>query len=407
MKKLFIPIIVFALLIPGHAQSRSSTASQIGSVDNQFCSRKSITDVASELTRNWGERHQRLVEQATTGGMLTAYGLVVESNQTAVICRISFRNRTVEYPSHRVELNNVDFRYSEPDGKPQLEPITLPMTGFAPHGNISLIWERLFIDGKTYRSILETKAETDPAYAVVVSEVIGRPAGAENAIWEPNTFCEMLNATNLPPSVMEWAEKAGQVKGSGLAAKETPSWLPATDWTVSNLKVVSSIPFQSVICSANVSYNANRFGGKSVPIEIRGMSYKIWGNDDASQLYVEPHRWPTLAEVNDPENAFNRALVVNGRTLEQDTAAKRQKDAASGKPSNVLEALGQAQAQANAETEDYLKKQGVDVDAIKRAEDEETRKYAEPCRRNGGTWGRPSDKYGNEGRLGCYYPTGE
>ena len=99
-------------------------------------------------------------------------------------------------------------------------------------------------------------------------------------------------------------------------------------------------------------------------------------------------------------------LYIDGQPYNQWVDANGGKSA-QPKPRNVAEALSQHQAKASKEAEEYARSQGIPVDAIKRADEEETRKYAEPCRRNGGTWGRPRDKYGNLGRLGCYYPTGE
>ncbi len=135
------------------------------------------------------------------------------------------------------------------------------------------------------------------------------------------------------------------------------------------------------------------------------MSYKIWGNDDGSQIYVATHDWPDEKGLQIADNAFNRAFVVNGRNFEQDWAAKRQAEA--GQPKNIIEALAQAQGAYNSQVEAYLRQQGVPIDQIKATEAEQTRKYAEPCRRNGGTWGYPTRNGAITGQLGCYYPTGE
>jgi hypothetical protein len=124
-------------------------------------------------------------------------------------------------------------------------------------------------------------------------------------------------------------------------------------------------------------------------------------------MYIETHRWPNATQQKDPENVFNRSWVVDGETFQQAWAKNKQAAQESGAPRNVLEAFGQLQEQANAELEERLKKEGIDVDALKRAEAEQTQKYSEPCRLNGGTWGRLKDKNGNQGRLGCYYPTGQ
>ena len=99
-------------------------------------------------------------------------------------------------------------------------------------------------------------------------------------------------------------------------------------------------------------------------------------------------------------------MYIDGQPYKQWTAANSSKPA-QPKPRNVIDGLANKQAAADKQAEDYARSQGVPVDEIRRAEDENTRKYAEPCRRNGGTWGRPTDKFGNQGRLGCYYPTGE
>lgn len=373
--------------------------------DDQFCNRGKITSAAAQLTRSWGERYnQQLVEQAAKVGW-SGRGSVVRANSSEVICRITFKSVTSTLPSHRVELRGLDFRYKASDG--QLEAMTLPLSGFDPRTSIAAVWERLFVDDRSFRSMLEEKAEHDPAIATTVSEIIGRPKGAENETWDPDAFCPAITALTAATSIIRWAEATNQVRSTGLTPKETPTWLPATGWKIGNFKVVSSIPFQSVICSSDVAYTANTFDGKHIPMEIRGMPYKVWGNDDGSQIYAEVHDWPTEAQQKDGTDAFNRAWVVNGQTFEQAWAQKRQKADAAGGPKNVLEALGQKQSAYNEEADAYARSLGFDVDAMKRVEDQETRKYAEPCRQSGGTWGRPLDRYGNPGRLGCYHPTGE
>ncbi len=409
MQKSIVPFIVFALATLGQTQSERAVVFDRGSFDAQFCDRTNVTDVAAKLTRDWGERYQQSwVEKVAEPGLMVVRGEVVQLSKSEVTCRMSFRNVIANIvPARRLELRNIDFIYSQASGQPQLTAITLPMTGIDERGAILAIWERLLVDGQTMRSIMEAKAEADPKVAALVAEIIGRPKGTEGKAWDPDGFCAMLNATNLPPAILSWAEETGAIKDTGLVSAETPRWLPATNWQVANLKAVSSIPWQSVICSARVSYTANMFGGKRVLMEIRDLSYKIWGSDDRSQVYVETHRWPDAAQYKVAENSFNRSWVVNGETFQQAWDKTKQAKAASGAPRNIIEAFGQQQANANAELEERLKNEGVDVDAIKRAEEEETRKYAEPCRRNGGTWGRPKDKYGNHGRLGCYYPTGD
>ena len=407
MKNQVVLIIVLALSILGQANSAlAASASQSGQFDDQFCNQTNIKEVAAKLTRDWGERYRQSLVEKAADPSVTIYGTVVQSSKSEVTCRFSFRGVIPnQIPVRRLELRNVDFLYSKPKGQPQLTAITLPMTGIDWRGGVLAIWERLLVDGETFRSILEAKAENDPKTAVAVAEIIGRPKGTEGLPWEPDAYCAMLNATNVPPAITSWAEESKAAKDTGLVSVETPRWLPATDWMVANLKVVSSIPFQSVICSASVSYTANMFEGKRIPMEIRGLSYKIWGNDDGSQMYVETHRWPNATQQKDAENIFSRSWVVNGETFQQAWDKNKQAAQVSGAPRNVFEALGQKQSQANAEVENYLKKEGVDVDALKHAEAEQTEKYAEPCRLNGGTWGRQKDKYGNQGRLGCYYPT--
>lgn len=396
--------VLCALLIA--AAAFAPTAAQNSSVDDEFCDRASITEPAIKLTRDWGERfRQTFVEQVAQPGS-TARGKVVEAGKSDVLCRIDFSNITTStYPARRLMLKNVDFRYSEPGGQAQLVPVSLPLSGLDERSVILAFWEKLFIDEKSYRSIIEQQAEHDPKLAAALSEIIGRPKGTENATWEPDKVCAVIGPNGASGAIINWAEKTNRARSTGLTAKETPTWLPPTGWKVTNLKALSSIPFQSVICSADVSYTANKFDGSSIAMEIRGMPYKVWGNDDGSQIFVEAHDWPSEEESRNPENAFNRSWVVNGRTFEQDRAAKKQQSA--GQPSNIIDVMTQGQAAYNQRLEAYAKSQGVDVDAMKRAEAEETRKYAEPCRRNGGTWGYPLDRFGNPGKLGCYHPTGE
>ncbi|QOV93442.1 hypothetical protein [Novosphingobium sp. ES2-1] len=380
-------------------------AAQAGSVDSSFCNRGIVTDAALQLTRDWGERYrQTFVEQATKFGAASR-GSVVRATNSEIICRVTFTSITSTLPAHRVELRDVEFRYSPSTGT--LEPLTLPMAGFDERTSIAAIWERVFLDDRSYRSMVEEKAESDPAMAAAVAAVVGRPKGTENAAWEPGLFCGKISAQTAAVSIIRWAETTNSVRDTGLTAKETPTWLPATGWTIGNFKVVSSIPFQSVICSADVTYVANTFDGKRIPMKIIGMPYKVWGNDDGSEVYADVHNWPTEEQQRDSNNAFNRAWVVNGQTFQQAWAQKQQREQASSGPKNAIDALTQQQNAYNAQAEEYLRAQGYDVDGIKKAEAEKTRKYAEQCRRSGGTWGRPTDKYGNAGALGCYHPTGE
>ncbi|MCW1383931.1 hypothetical protein OLX02_13995 [Novosphingobium sp. KCTC 2891] len=378
---------------------------QTSGVDSNFCDRGLITDPASQLTRNWGERYrQTFVEQSVKSGSISR-GIVVRATGSEIICRITFSSVTSSLPAHRVELRDVEFRYSPATGR--VEPLTLLLTGFDERTAIAAIWERVFLDDRSYRSMVEQEAERDPAMAAAVAAVIGRPKGAENAAWEPGMFCAKISAQTATAGITQWAESTNQVRATGLTTKETPTWLPATGWTIGNFKVVSSIPFQSVICSADVTYVANTFDGKQIPMKIIGMPYRVWGNDDGSEIYADVHNWPTEEQQKDGNNAFNRAWVVNGQTFEQAWAQNKQRNNGAGGPKNAVEAIAQAQSEANAQAEDYLRSQGYDVDAIKKAEAEKTRKYAEPCRRSGGTWGRPTDQYGNAGALGCYHPSGE
>lgn len=399
-----IAVLIFDVLMIA-VISAVPAAAQTRSVDDQFCNRGNITSSASQLTRDWGERYdQQLVEQAAKKGW-SSRGRVVRANSSEIICRITFSSVTSTLPSRRVELRDLEFRYSVSDG--QLEPMTLPLSGFDRRTSYAAIWERLFVDDRSFRSLMEEKAEHDPAMAAAVAEIIGRPKSSEDAKWEPDAFCPAISAATAAASIIHWAEDTNQVRSTGLTDKATPSWLPATGWRIGNFKVLSSIPFQSVICSADVAYTGNTFDGKHIPMEIRGMPYKVWGNDDGSELYAEVHDWPTEAQQKDNNDAFNRAWVVNGQTFEQAWAQKRQKAGVTGEPKSALEVLSQKQSAYNDEVDASARSQGIDVDAIKRAEEEETRKYAEPCRKSGGTWGRPIDKYGNPGRLGCYHPTGE
>lgn len=374
-------------------------------VDAQFCSRRDITEAAAKLTRDWAERYQQSpIDQILRPGW-SASGKVVQSTKSEVLCRIEFNNVTATYPSRRLELRDVDFRFTVASGQPNLEPISLPMSGIDMRSAILAVWEKLFFDYKSYRSILEEKAEQDPALAKAIGELVGRPKGAETATWEPDKFCTAVRAEGAAAAIIDWAERTNQVKSTGLTSKETPSWLPATGWKIANPRTVSSIPFQSVICSADVSYTATKFDGTIFSMEIRGMPYKVSKSDDGAQIFVETHNWPSEQQSEKGDDAFNRAWVVNGRTFEQDWAAKKQQSA--GQPKNIIEAMSQLQAANNQQAEAYAKSQGIDVEAFKRAEAEKTRKYAEPCRRSGGTWGRPTDQYGNAtGQLGCYHPTG-
>ena len=373
-------------------------------VDDRACNDTDLTSAAAQLTRNWGERYQqKLVEQAAKEGW-SRRGKVVEAQGSNIVCRITFSSATSTLPARRIELRDLVFRYSPADG--QIEAITLPMAGFDRRTSYAAIWERLFVDDQSLREMMEKQAERDPAMAEAVAEIAGRPKGAENATWDPSAFCPTIHASTAAASIVQWAEQTDQVRSTGLTDKETPTWLPATDWTIGNFKVVSSIPFQNVICSADVAYTANTFSGQHIPMAIRGMSYKVWGNDDGSELYAEIHNWPTKAQQKDSDNAFNRAWVVDGETFEQAWARKRQ-NSPSGGPKNIIDALNQQQSAHAKQVEALAREKGIPVDEMIAAENEETRKYAETCRQSGGTWGWPVDQYGNPGRLGCYHPTGE
>ncbi len=396
-------MLVSFAIIAAAFQATPATA-QYTPADDRICNHTDLTSAAAQLTRNWGERYQqKLVEQAAKEGW-SRLGKVVEAQDSDIVCRITFSSVTSTLPARRIELRDIVFRYSPADG--QIEAITLPMTGFDRRTSYAAIWERLFVDDQSLRDMMEKQAERDPAMAEAVAEIAGRPNGAENARWEPSTFCPTIHASTAAASIVQWAEQTDQVRSTGLTDKETPTWLPATDWKIGNFKVVSSIPFQRVICSADVTYTANTFSGQHIPMEIRGMSYRVWGNDDGSELYAEIHDWPTKAQQADSDNAFNRAWVVNGETFEQAWARKRQ-NSSSGGPKNIIDALNQQQAAYAKQVEALAREKGIPVDEMIAAENEETRKYAEPCRQSGGTWGWPVDQYGNPGRLGCYHPTGE
>mgnify|MGYP001474818694 CR=1 FL=1 len=404
--RVFYTLSIFGIAFATSVHSQSAYAAPREAVDPQFCNQRNITEVAANLTRDWGERYrQKEVEQVVAVGW-NAQGKVLQATSSEVICNISFTNITTSsYPVRRLALRDLTFRFSAINGQSQLTPVSLPMSGLDQRMSILAVWEKLFVDDKSYRAMLEERAEQDPSLAAALGEIIGRPKGTENATWEPDRFCSAIGPNNVSSVIIDWAETTKQVRDTGLTAAETPTWLPATGWSVSSLKAVSSIPFQSVICSANVAYTANTFDGRHIPMEIRGMSYKIWGNDDGSQIYVATHNWPDEKTSEIADNAFNRAWVVNGRTFEQDWAAKRQ--AAAGQPKNVIEALAQAQGAYNAQVEAYLRQQGLPIDQMRAAEAEQTRQYAAPCRRNGGTWGYPTRNGVVTGQLGCYYPTGE
>ncbi|CAH0497227.1 hypothetical protein [Novosphingobium sp. CECT 9465] len=389
----------FALIFTNPAAAQSSA------VDSDFCDRGNFTDAASQLTRDWGERYrQTFVEQAVKAGSVS-HGSVVSSTGSVIVCRVTFASVTSTVPAHRVELRDVEFRYSRSTGS--IEPVTLPLTGFDERTSIAAIWERVFLDDRSYRSMVEEKAEHDPAMAAAVAAVAGRPKGTENATWEPEKFCPKIGVSIAAAGIIHWAETTSQVHATGLTARETPTWLPATAWTIGNFKLVSSIPFQSVICSADVTYIANGFDGKHIPMQIRGMPYKVWGNDDGSEMYADVHNWPTEEQQKDGNNAFNRAWVVNGQTFEQAEARRRQRQQADGGPKNIIEAMAQQQAAANKQAEEYLRAQGMPVDQMKAADQEKTRKYAEPCRQHGGTWGYPTRNGVTSGQLGCYFPRGD
>jgi len=399
---------ISTFLFVAAALAMAPTRAQASSVDSEFCNNRNVTQLAAKLTRDWGERFEQKPVELVASAAWIATGEVVEADASGVTCRITFSNITTStYPVQRLALKDVDFRYSELNGQPQIAPVTLPLSGMDGKSAILAIWERLFINDKSYRTLIEEKAEEDPKIAAALGELLGRPKGDENKTWDPAPFCQNVNASTAAAAIIRWAETTNQVRNTGLTTKETPTWLPATGWRVANLRVVSSVPFQTVICSADVAYTANMFAGKHIPMEIRGMSYKVWGNDDGSEIYTDVHNWPTEAEQKDGDNAFNRALVVNGHTFEQDMQRDRQAKQAAGAPTNIIEAMMGQQAAYTKQVEAHARAQGIPVDQIEAAEEEKTRKYAESCRRSGGTWGWPTDKYGNEGTLGCYHPTGE
>jgi hypothetical protein len=145
MKKSVVPIVVLALSTPGQAKyGLAASESQSGHLDDQFCNRTNIKDVAAKLTRDWGERYRQLLIEQAAGPMMTIYGTVVQSSKSEVTCRFSFLGVIPnQIPFRRLELRNVDFLYSQANGQPQLTAMTLPMTGIDWRGAVLAIWERL------------------------------------------------------------------------------------------------------------------------------------------------------------------------------------------------------------------------------------------------------------------------
>jgi len=168
-------------------------------------------------------------------------------------------------------------------------------------------------------------------------------------------------------------------------------------------RLVSSDSHQ-ITCRYDIS-TAGHWGGPQRAIRNLDMRFTV--------VQGRP-KWEVASFPTAPEAAYTPAQVeqllsqvyIDGQPLQEWTAAQGNKPA-QPQPRNVIEAMAQAQQQANADADAYMRSQGIDVDAFKQAEDEETRKHADACRRNGGTWGWPTDQYGNQRRLGCYYPTGE
>lgn len=161
----------------------------------------------------------------------------------------------------------------------------------------------------------------------------------------------------------------------------------------------------SIVCRYDIS--TGTMGGLNADRAIHDldMRFTVVGNRPNWAVVSYPSVPLKSYPVAQIKQLFSQ-VYINGEPFPQ-WSAERSGKPAPAKPKNVLDGLNQAQAQANAEMEDIARSEGLPVDEIKKAEAEETRKYAEPCRMSGGTWGRPQDKYGNLGRLGCYHPTGE
>lgn len=374
-------------------------------IDPNFCRRLTITEPAAQMVRDWGERYDisTLIADITKPGW-TADGTIEQASGSQIICRISFSNLTATMPARRLDLRDIDFRYSLSTGS--LDAVTLPMSGFDKITGLKTIWERLFVDGATFRAVMEKKAESDPEVAEVIGGILKWGEKSEPAKWDAASLCQRLDGTAVSAAIVHWAEATNQVRATGITAKETPSWLPATGWSISNIKVLSSIPYRNAICSADVAYTANPYSGGQTPMAIMGMSYKILANDDGSTGSVDVNDWPTEYQQRKGDDAFNRAWVVNGQTFAQAVAEKRKQDQGKPAPKSPLEILMQQQQSYNKQLEAYARERGMPIDQIGATETAETRKYAESCRKSGGTWGWPTDKFGNKGRLGCYHPTG-
>ena len=156
-----------------------------------------------------------------------------------------------------------------------------------------------------------------------------------------------------------------------------------------NFRVINSVEQNTfgdrIICKSTISFDTVTASGEIAKIEIRGLDYQVIDMGNGS-LNVTTYRWPSRAELQDANNDYNRALVVDGETFEQAWAKKRATDAARQR---AIDAENQRSAQQEAAREIA-----------------ETRRRKGPCEASGGTWGYPTNAIGfRTGQLGCYFRT--
>lgn len=184
-----------------------------------------------------------------------------------------------------------------------------------------------------------------------------------------STACENPDVRErFSAAIHKWAQDADPTGES----------LKGMNFAVTDARLVSYTPNESTICRATVAFDFKQPSGHVAKIEYRDLNYRVYQNQFNS-IDTTAYMWPTAAQMQDSDNAINRAMVVDGETFEQAWDKQR------GQTSKQ-------QAANKAQWDALVRQKQADDDA-------ETRRRQGPCEATGGTWGY------YRGKLGCYFTT--
>lgn len=237
-------------------------------------------------------------------------------------------------------------------------------------------------------SIAGTAITATPTHAQSQS---GAAARLCSATWETEKL--------VVPVYLKWIETTNDS-----LLKNFKSNAGTFNTSIRNPRIVSATSTE-IVCRFDIF--SHIAAGKIPSVTIKNLDFRYWLPNGRPTWELLSYPTISIADYTKEQTSSLLDKLYVGDTPWLQFAASQSESAPRAKPRNAMEALGQQQSAYNSEVDAYLRSQGVDVDGIKQAEADDTRKYAESCRRSGGTWGRPVDKYGNAGRLGCYHPTGE